>query len=146
MDFNPGSLCWGSTEKQTVANLMCTGPRYSHPLQRPLALERTRWETYSTLKCPASLWKAKGDLHAVLVWHLTLEFSCALHHDDIFLPTSQPSTGSALWRSFILSPKALRSCFSLSLYSSISTTVISQNPFLALTGSYSCMYAHIIYT
>lgn len=110
--LQPRQLMLG-LNRETVPNLMCTGPRYSHPLQCPLALERTSWETYSTLKCPASLWKAKRDLHAVLIWQLALEFSCALHHDDICLPTSQPSTDSALWRSFILSPKALRSCFSL---------------------------------
>lgn len=51
-------------------------------------------EAYSNLK---SVQLSSGDLCAVLIWQLTLEFSCALCHGDIFLLNSQPSMDSTLY-------------------------------------------------
>lgn len=76
MDFNPGKLMLGLNRE--------TSP------QRSAHWHSDTPEAYSNLK---SVQLPFGDLCAVLIWQLTLEFNCALCHGDIFLPTSQPSSG-----------------------------------------------------
>jgi len=93
MDFNSVSQRWGSAGSCSYHHVR--GAEALLPFAVPVGIAPHRLgDVQHSRECPASLWNA-GDLRAVLARQLTLEFSCASHHDGIFLPASQPSTDSA---------------------------------------------------
>lgn len=106
MDFNPGRLCWDSTEKPSPSAV----PIGTGTHQRHVAIKNVQLPF--------------GDLCAVFIWQLTLEFSCAL---PCWYCSSHFSAFQRFNLPVALSLKALSKLLS-SLYSSISTAAFHKTP------------------